>query len=129
MFSYTGHGALHLLHQLIEEVMDWPDVKAIPPFVHDPDSVSIRLEESACTDNASAFISGSIRSGTSQSTNPLSRFAFGLRSLGNRSWLGRTALSWILRIDAGRRRRAVYTARPPLPSGGTLGRRGSSLFA
>lgn len=56
--QYTGHGALHLLHQLIEEAMDWPDVKATPPFVHDPDTVSIRLEESACTDNASAFISG-----------------------------------------------------------------------
>jgi len=52
-----------------------------------------------------------IRSCASQSTNHLSSFAFGMRSLGDRSRVGRTALSYILRLNTGRRRRALYAAR------------------
>jgi hypothetical protein len=56
--QYTEHGDPNLLHQLIEEVMDWPHLESTPPFVRYLDTVSIRLRETACTDNASAFITG-----------------------------------------------------------------------
>ncbi len=54
----TGHGDPNLLHQIIQEVLDWPQIESTAPFVGYQDTVSIRLRETACTDNASAFISG-----------------------------------------------------------------------
>jgi hypothetical protein len=54
----TGHGDPNLLHHIIREVLDWPQMESTAPFVGDQDTVSIRLRETACTDNASAFISG-----------------------------------------------------------------------
>ena len=54
----TGHGDPNLLHQIIQEVLDWPQIESTAPFVDYLDTVSIRLRETACTDNASAFISG-----------------------------------------------------------------------
>jgi hypothetical protein len=54
----TGHGDPNLLHQIIQEVLDWPQIESTAPFVDYQDTVSIRLRETACTDNASAFISG-----------------------------------------------------------------------
>jgi len=54
----TGHGDANLLHQIIQEVLDWPQIESKAPFVGYQDTVSIRLRETACTDNASAFISG-----------------------------------------------------------------------
>ena len=54
----TGHGDPNLLHHIIQEVLDWPQIESTAPFVGYQDTVSIRLRETACTDNASAFISG-----------------------------------------------------------------------
>ena len=54
----TGHGDPNLLHHVIQEVLDWPQIESTAPFVDYQDTVSIRLRETACTDNASAFISG-----------------------------------------------------------------------
>ena len=54
----TGHGDPNLLHHVIQEVLDWPQIESTAPFVDYLDTVSIRLRETACTDNASAFISG-----------------------------------------------------------------------
>jgi hypothetical protein len=53
-----GHGDPNLLHHIIQEVLDWPEIESNTPFVGYQDTVSIRLRETACTDNASAFISG-----------------------------------------------------------------------
>src|SRR3984893_16579341 len=54
----TGHGDPNVLYQIIQEVLDWPQIESTAPFVDYQDTVSIRLRETACTDNASAFISG-----------------------------------------------------------------------
>ena len=54
----TGHGDPNLLYHIIQEVLDWPQIESTAPFVDYLDTVSIRLRETACTDNASAFISG-----------------------------------------------------------------------
>ena len=54
----TGHGDPNLLHQIIQEVLDWPQIESTAPLVGYQNTVSIRLKETACTDNASAFISG-----------------------------------------------------------------------
>ena len=54
----TGHGDPNLLHHIIQEVLDWPQIESTAPFVGYQDTVSIRLRETASTDNASAFISG-----------------------------------------------------------------------
>ena len=107
----TGHGDPNLLHQIIQEVLGWPQIESTAPFVGYQYTVSIRLRETACTDNASAFISGREFARVLQSANHLSRFAFGMRSWGDRSRVGRTALSYILRHNTGRRRRALYAAR------------------
>jgi hypothetical protein len=54
----AGHGDPNLLYHIIQEVLDWPQIESTAPFVDDLDRVSIRLRETACTDNESAFISG-----------------------------------------------------------------------
>jgi hypothetical protein len=52
----TGHGDPKLLRHMIQEVLDWPQIESTAPFVGYQDTLSIRLRETACTDDAAAFI-------------------------------------------------------------------------
>jgi hypothetical protein len=54
----TEHGDPNLLHHIIQEVLHRPQIESTAPFVGYQDTVSTRLRQTACTDNASAFISG-----------------------------------------------------------------------
>jgi hypothetical protein len=54
----SGRGDPNPLRHIIQEVMDGPQIESTAPFVGYQDTVSIRVRETACTDNASAFLSG-----------------------------------------------------------------------
>ena len=101
----TGHGDPNLLYHIIQEVLELASDRIYCPLrgvsgysVHPIERDSVHRQ---CV---SVHQWQGIRSCASRSTNHLSRFAFGMRSLGDRSRVGLTALSYILRLNSGRRR-------------------------
>jgi hypothetical protein len=53
-----GRGGPNPLRHIIQEVVDGPQIESAAPFLGYQDTVSIRVRETACTDNASALLSG-----------------------------------------------------------------------
>ena len=51
------HGDLKYLKQLVQNVLTWPHVEPLPPLTSRPNTLPIRLAESATTINGSAFLS------------------------------------------------------------------------
>ena len=54
----NGHGDPKYLKQLLNDVLSWPYIEPVSRAPHHLDKVSIRLQETAVTDDFSAFISG-----------------------------------------------------------------------
>jgi hypothetical protein len=52
----NGYGDPKYLNRLIDSVCDWPHIESAPPSVSGPDTIRIRLKETAVTDDSSAFI-------------------------------------------------------------------------
>ena len=53
----NGHGESSYLKQLLNDVLSWPYIEPMPRAPHHLDNVPIRLQETAATDDSSAFIS------------------------------------------------------------------------
>ena len=53
----NGHGDPKYLKQLLNDVLSWPYIEPVPGAPHHLDKVSIRLQETAATDDFSPFIS------------------------------------------------------------------------
>jgi hypothetical protein len=52
----NGHGDPKYLEQLLNDILSWPYIEPMPRTAHHLDKVSIRLQETAATDDSSAFI-------------------------------------------------------------------------
>jgi hypothetical protein len=92
--QYSGHGDPKYLHQLIKDVLAWPDIDVDSLSTEPANLVCFRLKENAVTDESSAFLS----------PREFARIHFSatidLGALGDRGGLRRTALSALIRIDA-----------------------------
>ena len=55
--QYSGHGDPKYLHQLIKDVLAWPDIDVDSLSNEPANLVSFRLKENAVTDESSAFLS------------------------------------------------------------------------
>jgi hypothetical protein len=52
----NGHGDLRYLNQLVDEVLTWPYIESVQPFVSRLNTIPIRLTELAASSDPSAFI-------------------------------------------------------------------------
>ena len=105
----NGHGDPKYLKQLVDDVLTWPHVEPRPSSVSPTNTIPIRLEEAAASSDSSAFIGAREFARVLFGAPTIYLVAVGIRSLGNRAWMGRTPLPSVFRIDAGRRRAGVYT--------------------
>jgi hypothetical protein len=54
----SDHGDDKLLRQVVEEVLSWSDIKAVPSSLGDTDSLSLRIREDLAVEDARIFITG-----------------------------------------------------------------------
>jgi hypothetical protein len=53
----AGHGDPKFLEQLVNDVLSWPHIEALPASADRPDMMAIRLEQGAPSEQSESFLS------------------------------------------------------------------------